>query len=1145
MHDINLFLLKSWLPVGVAAIVFFVIGLLLAKFIWGRYSSRLTNAVEENLNLAGQWSSLGASQRDLFKKLRSRWQADRESWETTISAKESQIRDLTAKLYSSGKTVVLDSDDNSEIKEKVAELEALLTEKDAAISTLKSEVEFHENAAKDKKATDITVPISPVNALVASPASTESLNQKIKDLEQDLIDTHDELHDVREGYRKQVELVESLEAKLIEAPGSNRELMESASKVADLESEVVTLSASLHKESRKGAQFAALFSQRSREISALREAKLATVAAEELDSLTATHEELTATHEELAATHGEVVAVHDELVATHAELAAVHDELLATHGDLEATRKEMVAAHKEEVETLKSTNKALVGKLESEIKGLKVDLKSSESEVTLLKGKLEAAEAEIESNVERLAVLEDLERRKASIQSELNDACHEMYDVRTALRNRLDEIAMLEARLDELDGLEAEHEATLQELSDARHELSDVRLALNEKADLLSKAEAGAEELEAIIADRGAEVNDLSTEVRQQRDLVRQLKNTLAEQEGELEALNIESSEVHSVIAAKTTLLEEHQVRIADLETALADRYKEMNAIRVESSDHSFAAKYHESRAEQLAAELERRVAIFDESDKRVATAEEALVIANDKIAELTELLASSEATISELRASLDEVSHEKDQKIRDLENASSRVQILEQAAREREEKLSQIEFDLQTSKSEASDFSSRLARITTEIEEARKEQKLSETEVTQLEEALRESDAKTLRLSEEVEAKANELERVSSELSELKEALETKEASAAEAEIRIESLKNTLEAKVKALETENLELSAAAIAPEVVQSLKDQVETLESETRELNGKNSASQDEIKALSDQIKALESENRELSGNSENSEKEVQSLQREVAALRDSLDRYLQQREESIAEIENLRDKVGRRGDSIRELKGQLSSIMMQRSSREDEISLLKDKLKAVEAELKASDASAKQSLQASVEETPPSVEIDLEEAIKSSLSFEHASDGGTSLDDLGEKQGHHSSPKESESVAAEDPEPVAEEAGEVRGQDDDSAIYFDESAAGLSDSELEKIDHCARLARRSRGKLAVTVIGFAGSEGSADFNESLSARRAEAVRERLLERGVTQSNVHVRNAGQDRRFSDWKARRVELVVAPKAVAETVN
>ncbi len=398
MHDSPYFLLNNWLSVGLAAIVFFIIGLLLAKFIWGRYSSRLTNAVEENLNLAGQWSSLGSSQRDLFKKLRSRWQADRESWETTISSKEGQIRDLTAKLHSSGKTVVLDSEDSAEIKARVAELESVLKEKDAAITSLKSEVEFHEKSAKEKRSTELTTPISPVNALVASAVTSESLNQKIKDLELDLIDTHDELHDVREGYRKQVELVESLEAKLIEAPGSNRELIESASKVSELESEVVTLAASLHKESRKGAQFAALFSQRSREISALRDGKAAMVASSEMDALTATHDELTATydeltathddltitHDELAATHGDlaathddILAVHDELVATHAELATVHDELVATHGDLEATRNELVATHKEEVQSLKSTNDELVGKLESEIKVLKVELNSA------------------------------------------------------------------------------------------------------------------------------------------------------------------------------------------------------------------------------------------------------------------------------------------------------------------------------------------------------------------------------------------------------------------------------------------------------------------------------------------------------------------------------------------------------------------------------------------------------------------------------------------------------------------------------------------------------------------------------------------------------------------------------------------------
>ena len=62
MHELPTFLVKNWLAVGVAAIVFFLIGLLLAKFIWGRYATRLSSAVEENLNLASQWNALGISQ---------------------------------------------------------------------------------------------------------------------------------------------------------------------------------------------------------------------------------------------------------------------------------------------------------------------------------------------------------------------------------------------------------------------------------------------------------------------------------------------------------------------------------------------------------------------------------------------------------------------------------------------------------------------------------------------------------------------------------------------------------------------------------------------------------------------------------------------------------------------------------------------------------------------------------------------------------------------------------------------------------------------------------------------------------------------------------------------------------------------------
>jgi outer membrane protein OmpA-like peptidoglycan-associated protein len=74
---------------------------------------------------------------------------------------------------------------------------------------------------------------------------------------------------------------------------------------------------------------------------------------------------------------------------------------------------------------------------------------------------------------------------------------------------------------------------------------------------------------------------------------------------------------------------------------------------------------------------------------------------------------------------------------------------------------------------------------------------------------------------------------------------------------------------------------------------------------------------------------------------------------------------------------------------------------------------------------------------------------------------------------------------------------------------------------------------------------VILIGYAGAEGTPDFAEALSARRADAVRERLIERGVSVGALKVRACGQDRRFTDWKARRVELILSPVAAAETVN
>jgi outer membrane protein OmpA-like peptidoglycan-associated protein len=111
--------------------------------------------------------------------------------------------------------------------------------------------------------------------------------------------------------------------------------------------------------------------------------------------------------------------------------------------------------------------------------------------------------------------------------------------------------------------------------------------------------------------------------------------------------------------------------------------------------------------------------------------------------------------------------------------------------------------------------------------------------------------------------------------------------------------------------------------------------------------------------------------------------------------------------------------------------------------------------------------------------------------------------------------------------------------------DDDSVFFDEASAALTERSLGRIDEFARNLRRGGSRASVAIIGFAGSEGSADYKETLGAKRADAVRERLIERGVPRSRISVKSAGQDRRFSNWRARRVEMILIPNAVAESVN
>ena len=1048
MHDLTFFLLKNWLPVGLAAIVFFGIGLLLAKFTWGRFSHRLTTAIEENMNLAGQWSALGAAQRDLFKKLRVRWQSDRDVWEAAISEKDSQISALTRQFEAGGIALPVDLVEDAKLRAKVQELEMALIAEKAVVAELRAEV----------KALKLAPPSSgPTVGLV--DASVADQQARIRDLEQDLIDTHDELHEVRQGYEKQMKLVESLEARLIEntAPAegvataapvaSGVEVAELVNKLAEAENfskkhaaEVVQLRALLFQRNRELKHFRSLFGER--------DAKL------------------DLRHVELS----------DELSLRKSEITVIEDELLARTGELAGAR-------------------------------------------------------------EKLIEMEILQRRKVSLQAELNDACHELYDVRRGLNNRIGEIGLLESRLAELAAVELrnkelaqllsedreelattrqsliefgeqltkgaeelsevrkflsesllENESLNKRLGDARHELSDVRLAYAGKIAEFEKSKAQMEELEAIIEDRTAEVNDLSAELRSQRDQARQLKNTLAETEGELEALADESKVLNAGMNAKAIFTAEQQLRIAALELALSERYNELNLVRADADELARNARHYEAQAKQLGAELDRRVAEFSASDLRVTTAEEAVEAAHARIAVLSGKLEQSEQSIGQLQEELRQLSRDKDDTIRELDRATRRIALLEEAAQTRESQLSGIEHDLRESREHSSDLDRRLTRLNSELELARAEQEVSRAAIAELEEALHASDERTLQLSGRLEEKEAEVTVQLEELTHLQTSLSESEAREGEAQSRLTELQSELEAKL----ADPFHGRAPLTAQEQEEAFRHHPEVVA----------------LKALlAEQTARIEGE--------------------------------AGQRIQSLTEITGLREKLDKRMETIRDLQVQINSIMMQRSSQESEISMLKDKLRAVEEDL--NNAQSKGSVSTVSADVPFSAfvdEKDLAAAIQHSLASESSEEEGISLDDLTGKKTHHTPSK---------PETAPAQTGVApkRYGDDDHAVFFGESTAALSVTEIEKIDQFARDIRRFGSKAEVSVIGYAGAEGTPDFTETLSARRADAVRERLLERGVSQAVVTVRGAGQDRRFSDWKARRVEMIMIPLAVAESVN
>jgi outer membrane protein OmpA-like peptidoglycan-associated protein/chromosome segregation ATPase len=606
---------------------------------------------------------------------------------------------------------------------------------------------------------------------------------------------------------------------------------------------------------------------------------------------------------------------------------------------------------------------------------------------------------------------------------------------------------------------------------------------------------------------RGAEFEASFSRVATAEEALEASNARIAALSGQLEMAGISLGELRQELEGVSrekdeTLrgLERAGRRVAELEEAALKREVQLVEIERELAEARSFGGDLERKFERLQVELETAREERSLSSASVSELEEALRASDDRTLQLASRLDEKEGEVAALSAELEKLQTLVDERTTGESEAQARIEALE------------------------SEIETRLAEL------RREHEAINETGALEI--TLQAEEIAKLReqLAADSATHAAEIARIRGEFTE-ESALSLDEIVKLREQLAADSATHAAEiARIRGELTEDSALSLDEIEKLHVQLTAETVRF-----EEESALRQASLAEIEALHVQLAAETGRFEEESALRQASLAEIEALQVQLAAETGRFEEENALRQATLAEIEALREKLAARSESISDLQNQISAVMMQRDSRDSELSVLKDKLRAMEETLRdvpgfGVNAFAK----------PPVIQVDpvALEAATQNLVSETAAEVGISLDELTSTHSHH--PPKPASEASSEPASFA-----WAGNDEDLTVFFNESASVPSQAEIEKIDRCARSVRRLGRRVEVTVIGYAGSEGSSDFNESVSARRADAVRERLVERGVSQAVVKVKAAGQDRRFSDWKARRVEMIVAPIAVAETVN
>lgn len=107
-----------------------------------------------------------------------------------------------------------------------------------------------------------------------------------------------------------------------------------------------------------------------------------------------------------------------------------------------------------------------------------------------------------------------------------------------------------------------------------------------------------------------------------------------------------------------------------------------------------------------------------------------------------------------------------------------------------------------------------------------------------------------------------------------------------------------------------------------------------------------------------------------------------------------------------------------------------------------------------------------------------------------------------------------------------------------------AVLFASNQSSLLPAAMLKLNEVADALIKGNPDSNITVEGHTDSQGQRQYNMDLAKKRADAVRDQLVARGVASDRIKAVGVGPDRPIADNKTaegrannRRVEIIVEP--------